>query len=131
MTANTQAPASAPRAWIAAIAVSAILAIAGAYFAPWLHYLFKPLTTLLIAAMVWRYGGDAEPGYRRAILIGLLLSACGDVFLMLPGDWFVFGLGSFLCAHLAYLAGLCGRARLFAVAWPLPAYAALAAGVLA
>ncbi|UJB21768.1 MULTISPECIES: lysoplasmalogenase [Lysobacter] len=131
MTANTQAPASAPRAWIGAIALCAILASAGAYFAPWLHYLFKPLTTLLIAAMVWRHGGDAEPGYRRAILIGLLLSTCGDVFLMLPGDWFVFGLGSFLCAHLAYLAGLCGRARLFAVMWPLLAYAALAAGVLA
>ena len=118
-------------AWIGAIALSAIAAIAGAYFSPPLHYLFKPLTTLLIAAMVWRHGRDAEPAYRRAILAGLLLSTCGDAFLMLPGDWFVFGLGSFLCAHVAYLVGLTRRAPWFAAVWPFPAYAALAAAVLA
>ena len=43
--------------------------------------------------------------------LGLLLSALGDVFLMfepVPGgpDWFVFGLASFLFAHVAYLVGL-------------------------
>ncbi|KRB07236.1 lysoplasmalogenase [Lysobacter sp. Root690] len=121
---------TAPRAWRAAVAASALLAIAGAYFSPWLHYLFKPLTTLLIVAMVWRHGRVAEPGYRRAIVIGLLLSTCGDVFLMLPGDWFVFGLGSFLCAHIAYLLGLARRARLFARVWPYLAYALLAGAVL-
>lgn len=119
-----------PRAWLATVAVSAVLAIVGAYASPWLHYLFKPLTTLLIVAMVWRHGGAAEPAYRRAIVIGLLLSTCGDVFLMLPGDWFVFGLGSFLCAHIAYLLGLTRRARLFARVWPYLAYALLAGAVL-
>ncbi|MGH8082446.1 MAG: lysoplasmalogenase [Lysobacter sp.] len=128
---NSKIGSAVPRTWIGAIALCAALAIAGAYAISWLHYLFKPLTTLLIAAMVWRHGGDAEPGYRRAIFAGLLLSTCGDVFLMLPGDWFVFGLGSFLLAHLAYLVGLCGRARLCAAAWPFLAYAVLAAGVLA
>lgn len=123
--------------WLAAIALSALLAIAGSYLSPWLHYVFKPLTTLSIVAMLLRRGGEAEPGadagpaYRRAILVGLLLSTLGDVFLMLPGDWFVFGLGSFLCAHIAYLAGLSRRARWFAALWPFPAYAALAAAVLA
>lgn len=119
-----------PRAWLATVAVAAVLAIVGAYASPWLHYLFKPLTTLLIVAMVWRHGGAAEPAYRRAIVIGLLLSTCGDVFLMLPGDWFVFGLGSFLCAHIAYLIGLTRRARLFARVWPYLAYALLAGAVL-
>ncbi|UOF12861.1 lysoplasmalogenase [Lysobacter capsici] len=119
-----------PRAWLATVAVAAVLAIVGAYASPWLHYLFKPLTTLLIVAMVWRHGGAAEPAYRRAIVIGLLLSTCGDVFLMLPGDWFVFGLGSFLCAHIAYLLGLTRRARLFARGWPYLAYALLAGAVL-
>lgn len=117
-------------AWRPAVAIVAALAIVGAYAAPWLHYLCKPAATLLIAAMVWRLGAAAEPGYRRAIVAGLLLSTAGDVFLMLPGDWFVFGLGSFLCAHLAYLAGLCRRARPFAVGWPFLAYAALAGTVL-
>ncbi|MGO1000814.1 lysoplasmalogenase [Lysobacter sp. CA196] len=122
--------------WLAAIALSAVLAIAGSYLSPWLHYVFKPLTTLLIVAMLLRRGGEAEveedrgPGYRRAILIGLLLSTLGDVFLMLPGDWFVFGLGSFLCAHIAYLVALTRRAPWFAALWPYPAYAALAALVL-
>lgn len=122
------------RGWGAAVALSALLAIAGAYAggqAIWLHYLFKPATTLLVAAMVWRLGAGADPRYRRAIFAGLLLSTAGDAFLMLPGDWFVFGLAAFLCAHVAYLAGLCGRARPFAPAWPFLAYAILAGAVLA
>ncbi|MEH6422065.1 lysoplasmalogenase [Pseudomonas sp. CGJS7] len=130
MKSQVESPESFPAAWIGAIALSAIAAIAGAYFSPPLHYLFKPLTTLLIAAMVWRHGRDAEPAYRRTILAGLLLSTCGDAFLMLPGDWFVFGLGSFLCAHIAYLLGLCGRARLAALKLPFLGYAALATAVL-
>ncbi|WP_363796790.1 lysoplasmalogenase [Lysobacter firmicutimachus] len=113
--------------WVASVAAAAIV---GAYAAPWLHYLCKPAATLLIAAMVLRLGAAAEPGYRRAIVAGLLLSTAGDVFLMLPGDWFVFGLASFLCAHVAYLVGLCRRARPFAAAWPFLAYAALAGSVL-
>lgn len=125
---RSNAPGTAP--WLGLIACSAGLAIAGAYASPWLHYAFKPLTTLLIVAMVWRHGGAAEPGYRRAIAVGLLLSTCGDVFLMLPGDWFVFGLGAFLCAHVAYLLALVRRARPFASAWPYLAYAVLAGAVL-
>ena len=62
--------AAAPR-WAAAVAAVAALAIVGAYAAPWLHYLCKPAATLLIAAMVWRLGAAAEPGYRRAIVAGL------------------------------------------------------------
>ena len=80
--------------------------------------------------MVLREGAGADPRYRRAIFAGLLLSTAGDAFLMLPGDWFVFGLGSFLCAHLAYLVGLCRRARPFAAAWPFLAYAVVAAAVM-
>ena len=43
---------------------------------------------------------------RRWFLVALVLSLAGDVFLMLKReDMFVFGLGSFLLAHLAYIVG--------------------------
>lgn len=41
--------------------------------------------------------------YRRWIRIGLLCSLAGDLLLEWPTDLFVFGLGAFLLAHLAYL----------------------------
>jgi uncharacterized membrane protein YhhN len=57
------------------VAACAALAIAGAYWpaAPWLHWLFKPLTTLLIAWSVWR-PTPRLPRYRSWLLAGLLLS---------------------------------------------------------
>lgn len=112
--------------WLCLIATAAALAIAGVYLSlPWLHYAAKPAATLLIAAMVWRTR-SSEPGYRAGILAGLLLSTLGDVFLMLHADFFAFGLASFLLAHLAYLFAFTRRERLFAVAWPMLAYAAAA-----
>lgn len=118
------------RGWLIAIAIAAALAIAGAIVPwPWLHYLAKPSATLLVLAMVARTP-SSERGYRLGLLMGLALSTLGDVFLMLPGDWFVFGLGSFLCAHIAYLVALTRRARLFAATWPFLAYAVLAGIVL-
>lgn len=55
-----------------------------------------PLALIALRQLV---GGD------RWLLVGaLLLSALGDVFLDLSGEqWFVYGLGSFLIAHLFYL----------------------------
>lgn len=113
------------------VAASAVLAIAGAYWPamPWLHWLFKPLTTLLIAWSVWRTP-SALPRYRTWLLIGLVLSTAGDVFLMLPIDAFVAGLASFLLAHVAYMIALKQRERLFAAIWPFALYAVVAGLVL-
>ncbi|GAB3096354.1 lysoplasmalogenase [Lysobacter terrae] len=120
--------------WIAAVVTAAVLAIAGAMVPElrWLHYACKPLATVLIAAMVWCAPTGGR--YRTAVLVGLLLSALGDVFLMLepaPGgpDWFVFGLASFLFAHVAYLVGLCSRAKLLAKVWPYVLYAVIALAI--
>lgn len=117
--------------WAVAVATAALLAIAGALVADlrWLHYLCKPLATLLVAAMVWR-APRAAPGYRGAVLVGLLLSTLGDVFLMLPQDAFVPGLGSFLLAHLAYLFAFTRLYRFAPLRWPFLAYALAAGGVL-
>lgn len=119
-----------PLSYSLVIALSAGLAIAGHYQSfDWLHWVFKPTTTLLIAAWVWRQP-VLEPLYRRMILIGLLFSCGGDIFLMLPGDWFVAGLASFLLAHLCYLWALRSRSPWFAPAWPVLIYAVVAAPIV-
>ncbi|WP_420231555.1 lysoplasmalogenase [Pseudomonas sp. ABY48] len=62
--------------------------------------LVKPMPVL--ALLGWLH--DAPPSdYRRWISLGLIFSLVGDVLLAWPGDLFVFGLGAFLLAHLAYL----------------------------
>ncbi|ROM76350.1 hypothetical protein BK654_16430 [Pseudomonas brassicacearum] len=62
--------------------------------------LVKPMPVL--ALLGWLH--DAPTGeYRRWISLGLIFSLVGDVLLAWPGDLFVFGLGAFLLAHLAYL----------------------------
>ncbi len=118
--------------WMLAIAASAAWAILGAEVEGLrgLHYVFKPLTTLLVLALAWRQPGVAGR-YRHWIVIGLALSAAGDVFLMLPFDGFVFGLGSFLLAHLAYLVALRRRGGWWRVRWPVAVYAVVASLVLA
>ncbi len=69
------------------------------------HQLFKPLTMLLaIVLVVWRHLPGGTPAALRWLLVAALLAClAGDVFLMLPADWFVPGLASFLVAHLFYL----------------------------
>ena len=109
-----------------AILVSAILTIIGSSLggeALWLHYLFKPATTLLVWWSVWRIKAPSHPLYRRAVLLALLLSLCGDVFLMLPksviGLGFELGLASFLVAHLFFLRAFTRDTPLFGRRLPL------------
>jgi len=86
------------------IVLSAALTIYGQMSGrPSLVYVFKPLTTVLI--VIWAALLPADPAgrYRLAVLIGLLFSLAGDVFLMLPADRFIAGVAAFLAAHLAYL----------------------------
>ncbi|MGH2728603.1 MAG: lysoplasmalogenase family protein, partial [Actinomycetota bacterium] len=68
------------------------------------EYLLKPATMipLIIAAVVIDPERDAQ---RAWFIVALVLSLAGDVFLMLPHDLFIAGLGSFLLGHLAYIAG--------------------------
>lgn len=69
------------------------------------EYVLKPvvLGLLLAAAVALR---EQAPAMRWTLtLAALALSLVGDIFLMLPGDRFLTGLGSFLVAHLAYATG--------------------------
>ena len=106
------------------VALAALIAIAGSYAADgaiWLHYIFKPLATLLILLSVWRTATPVGQRYRVMVMAGIVLSACGDVFLMLPpavfAAGFIAGLGSFLVAHLLFLRALTSDAPLFGKPW--------------
>ncbi|PZT09510.1 hypothetical protein A7X87_02750 [Stenotrophomonas maltophilia] len=121
-----------PRARDGVILLMAILAIVGAFLhgdGRWLHWLAKPVTTLLIAAIAWRVRDPAQPSYRRAVLAGMLLSCLGDIALMLPMDAFVPGLVAFLLAHLCYIVafreGLRAGRGLLAASILLGAFAVL------
>jgi uncharacterized membrane protein YhhN len=53
---------------------------------------------------------SVTPTYRWLVAAGLLFSMAGDIFLALPKDRFVAGLGSFLIAHLFYIGAFVARA---------------------
>ena len=70
-----------------------------------LEYIAKPATicALIGAAITLTPHNDAR---RWAFVVALAFSLAGDIFLMLPRDYFVPGLASFLVAHIAYVVGL-------------------------
>lgn len=105
------------------IAATAVGAIAGALLGGpwiWLHYACKPLATVLLLLLAARAAAPVSARYRGTILLGLLFSLLGDIFLMLPVDLFLAGLGAFLLAHLCYMgaffAGSDARTRLASIA---------------
>ena len=66
------------------------------------EYLAKPLT--LVALVAAAVSLDVSDGaVQGAFVVALVLSLAGDVLLLGPDQWFVFGLGSFLGAHVAYV----------------------------
>jgi len=51
------------------------------------------------------YGSQLDSTFSKWVVIALLFSVVGDIFLMLEDKWFVHGLASFLVAHLFYIGG--------------------------
>jgi uncharacterized membrane protein YhhN len=49
--------------------------------------------------------------YRKYIFAGLVLSLIGDILLEVSPGWFLYGLVSFLSAHIAYIFAFTGRSR--------------------
>jgi uncharacterized membrane protein YhhN len=84
----------------------------------WLHWVCKPLATVLMLVLAWRAVHPVSAAYRRRILFGIVLCLLGDVFLMLPGDLFVPGLVSFLLAHGLFIAAFSSDVRFAARWWP-------------
>jgi uncharacterized membrane protein YhhN len=108
-----------PRWLRLAVACAAVAAIAGSQAMlhdpaagwRWLHWVGKPLATVLIGLTVWRMRSPVSSRYRRWIGAGLLCSLVGDVLLMLPQDLFVPGLLAFLLGHLCFLSAFLGDSR--------------------
>lgn len=119
-----------------AIVLAAVAAIIGGTFAApgimdgWhaLHWIAKPLATLLILCKAWRAQPEVSAAYRRWITVGMLFSLAGDIFLMLPMDAFVAGLVAFLFGHLCFIRAFVTDTRF--AARPLALLGCLAYGLL-
>ncbi|NJD10029.1 MAG: lysoplasmalogenase [Gemmatimonadetes bacterium] len=94
-------------------------------------YVLKPLTVAGAALLAYWAPEPVSSGYQAAVLAGLACSLVGDIFLMLPRNYFLRGLVSFLLAHLCYIgafvsvagvprAPLAGVAGAVYMAWVLP-----------
>ena len=118
----------------AAIGLSAILAVCGHHLTAadrWLVYFCKPLTTGLILLLAATAPARPPHGYKWSIVSGLAFSLAGDVFLMLPGDYFLAGLASFLPANLCYLVAFTRDSAFAAKPLPFVLWTAAGAGAVA
>jgi alkenylglycerophosphocholine/alkenylglycerophosphoethanolamine hydrolase len=88
--------------------VTSTLAILGAERrVRWLEVVFKPVTTLLLFAVI----GVPTTTFARLVTAGVALSLVGDVALLWDTDKaFMVGLGAFLLAHIAYVIAFLGVA---------------------
>ncbi|MBE0649441.1 MAG: lysoplasmalogenase [Bacteroidales bacterium] len=83
------------------------LYLAGHYLQkPILKYIFKPFTTILILFFAFMQLPYVSVQYKDFILIGLVLSLFGDVFLLWPEKRFVTGLVAFLLAHILFILAI-------------------------
>lgn len=87
---------------------------------PLQKYVFKPLTTSLIILIAILTTAEVAAPYKLLIVIGLLFSLAGDIFLMLPSDRFIPGLISFLIAHLLYIGAFTGDSGVASAVWAIP-----------
>ncbi|PLX12815.1 MAG: hypothetical protein C0598_05150 [Marinilabiliales bacterium] len=89
------------------IIISGLIYIVSEYVrAPKIKYFFKPLTTVLVIILAFQQVNDWNNTYAYLVIIGLLFSLIGDVFLMLPKDKFLHGLTTFLIAHLFFIVAI-------------------------
>lgn len=68
-------------------------------------YVCKPATLVLLIAVAIALD-PVHADTRTWFVIALVFSLLGDIFLMVPREWFVYGLGAFLLGHVAYAVGL-------------------------
>ena len=82
-----------------------------------LEYVFKPLTMVFIIAIAVLAEHPVSSAYHILIVLALLASLAGDVFLMLESDRFIYGLASFLLAHILYAIAFASEGSAAAPLW--------------
>jgi uncharacterized membrane protein YhhN len=68
-----------------------------------LYFVAKPLTMLFIIALPLLDMREDYSPYAYLIMMGLILSLLGDLYLLFPDKYFTNGLYSFLVAHILYI----------------------------
>jgi uncharacterized membrane protein YhhN len=66
-------------------------------------YITKPLVMIVLIGWLSLMGGWRYPA--MFFMLGAVFSLLGDVWLMMPGKFFLAGLASFLIAHIFYIVG--------------------------
>lgn len=85
-----------------------------------LVFIFKPLLMPILLAWMLTQGSAVRSGFHRLIMISLVFSTAGDCFLMFKNDdLFIFGLGSFLVAHVLYIVAFARNLKGAAVPIPI------------
>lgn len=67
------------------------------------QFIFKSLTMVAIFLIAFLNSSSPLNFYQKAILLGLIFSTIGDVFLIKQDKYFVQGLVSFLLGHICYI----------------------------
>jgi len=92
-------------------AVAALAFAVADWWAVWVkrakvRYVTKPAALAALIGVAVTLDPSVDPTVRSWMVVGLVLSLVGDIFLMLDDKWFVAGLSSFLLGHIAYVVGL-------------------------
>lgn len=69
-------------------------------------FITKPVPMILIIILCITTEAKISNDFKYLILLGLIFSLTGDIFLMLKSDQFTKGLFSFLIAHLFYISAI-------------------------
>ncbi len=83
-----------------------------------LIHIFKPLSVICVLAMAVLVKQPESAKYKNLVVGGLFLSLVGDSFLMpWPENMFIFGLASFLLAHVVYIVAFMSGTKLLTAKW--------------
>ncbi len=84
------------------VVIASIMAIFTKYRHPKFYFFSKPLPIIILIVFAISLNNVIVP-YRNTIILGLLFSLAGDIFLLDKNRFFTWGLFSFLLAHIAYI----------------------------